>query len=195
MKLGNIAKVQSGHLSRGPIEPHEDGTHFLLQARDVDANRLTYRTETLIRFNPAMPRRDWVLKSGDVLFMDRGSRNFSVIIKAIPDPVLAAACFFIVRVSNERVLPDYLCWYLNQPQVERYLIQHSGRGVHMPVVRRSVLENIDVPIPTLEIQKKIMETQILMKEEQALLNNLAEKRKELIMATCLQAVRGRKERG
>jgi len=195
MKLGDIAKVQSGHLSRGSIEPHEDGTHFLLQARDVDANLLTYRTETLIRFNPAMPRRDWVLKSGDVLFMARGSRNFSVIIKGIPDPVLAAACFFILRVSNERVLPDYLCWYLNQPQVERYLIQHSGRGVHMPVVRRSVLENIDVPIPTLEIQKKIMETQILMKEEQALLNNLAEKRKELIMATCLQAVRGRKERG
>jgi restriction endonuclease S subunit len=193
MKLSSIGRVQSGHLNREIIEPRKDGTHFLLQARDVDAHRLTYRTDKLIRFNPIMSRTDSILKAGDMLFMARGSRNFSVILKAIPDPVLAAACFFIFRVSNERVLPDYLCWYLNQPQVERYLIQHSGRGVHMPVVRRSVLENIDVPIPTLEIQKKIMETQILMKEEQALLNNLAEKRKELIMAACLQAVRGSKE--
>jgi hypothetical protein len=193
MKLSSIGRVQSGHLNRGIIEPREDGTHFLLQARDVDAHRLTYRTDKLIRFNPIMSRTDSILKAGDMLFMARGSRNFSVLLEAIPDSVLAAACFFIIRVSNDKVLPDYLCWYLNQAPVEHYLIQHSGRGVHMPVVRRSVLENIDVPIPTLEIQKKIMETQILMKEEQALINNLAGKRKELIMATCLQAVRGRKE--
>jgi len=123
--------------------------------------------------------------------MARGARNFSVILKAIPDPVLAAACFFIIRVVNENVLPDYLCWYLNQPPVEHYLIQNSGRGVHMPVVRRSVLENIDVPIPALEVQKKIMEMQTLEREEQELLNNLAKKRKELITTTCLRAARER----
>lgn len=189
MELKAIAKVQSGHISREKIEPRTDGSYFLLQARDVDSHRLTYRIDTLIRFDPVMSRTDWVLKSGDILFMARGSRNFSVIMKGIPDPVLAAACFFILRVSNERVLPDYLCWYLNQVPVEQYLIQNSGRGVHMPVVRRSVLENIDVPIPTLEVQKKIMEMQTLEREEQELLNNLAKKRKELITTTCLRVAR------
>jgi hypothetical protein len=138
-----------------------------------------------------MSRTDSILKAGDMLFMARGSRNFSVLLEAIPDSVLAAACFFIIRVSNEEVLPDYLCWYLNQVPVERYLIQNSGRGVHMPVVRRSVLENIDVPIPALEVQKKIMEMQTLEREEQELLNNLAKKRKELITTTCLRAARER----
>ncbi len=136
-----------------------------------------------------MSRKDWILKTGDVLFMARGSRNFSVLLQEIPNPVLAAACFFIIRVSTMDVLPGYLCWYLNQAPVEHYLRRHSGRGVHMPVVRRSVLENSDIPIPTLEIQKRIAELNVLMRDEQDLLKKLAEKRKDLLTAACLKAVR------
>ena len=59
----------------------------------------------------------------------------------------------------------------------------------MPVVRRSVLEHIDVPIPTLDIQKRIAELNALMRDEQELLKKLAEKRIDLIMGACLKAVR------
>ena len=189
MLLRKLAKIQSGHHSRGKIEPREDGSHFILQARDVDVQRLSYRSESLIRFNPVMSRTDWTLKTGDILFMARGARNFSVLIQQLPNSVLAAAYFFVVRVSNKVILPGYLCWYLNQAPVKKYLSRHSGRGVHMPVVRRSVLENIAVPVPTLEIQKKIMEMEKLMREEQELLKKLAEKRKELVTEACLQATK------
>jgi hypothetical protein len=188
MRLNKTAKIQSGYITRGKIDHRADGSHFLLQARDVDAHRLTYRADDLIRFSPVMSRKDWILKTGDVLFMARGVKNFSVLLQEIPDSILAAACFFIVRVSSEEVLPAYLCWYLNQAPVEHYLHRHSGRGVHMPVVRRSVLENIDIPIPPLETQEKIAELDVLMRQEQELLNKLAEKRKDLLTAACLKAV-------
>ncbi|MBW1958228.1 MAG: hypothetical protein JRI63_06810 [Deltaproteobacteria bacterium] len=135
MQLKKIANIQSGYISRGKIEPREDGTHFLLQARNVDAERLTYKADNLVCFGPDLSRKDWVLKTDDVLFMTRGVRNYSILIKEIPDRVLAAACFFIVRVSSDLLLPYYLCWYLNQAQVKHYLSRNSGRGVHMPVVR------------------------------------------------------------
>jgi hypothetical protein len=189
MRLSKITNVQSGYISRGRIEPREDGSHFLLQARNVDAHCLTYRAGDLIRFSPVMSDKDWILKTGDVLFMARGVKNFSVLLQEIPDSILAAACFFIVRVSSEEVLPGYLCWYLNQAPVEHYLRRHSGRGVHMPVVRRSVLENIDIPIPLLETQEKIVELDVLMRQEQELLDKLAKKRKDLLTAACLKAVR------
>ena len=189
MKLKEIAKIQSGYISRGKIEPREDGTHFLLQARDVDAERLTYQADSLVRFSPDLSRKDWVLEPDDVLFMARGTRNYSVLIKEIPEQALAAACFFIVRVSSDQVLPYYLCWYLNQAPVDHYLGRHSGRGVHMPVVRRSVIESIDIPFPPLEIQKKIVRIDLLMQKEQELIDKLAEKRRELITAACLHAVR------
>jgi len=189
MRLSKIAKIQSGYISRGKIEPREDGTHFLLQARDVDAERLTYQADSLVRFSPDLSRKDWVLKTDDVLFMARGTRNYSVLINNIPERALAAACFFIVRVTSDQVLPYYLCWYLNQALVDHYLSRHSGRGVHMPVVRRSVLESIDIPFPPLEIQKKIVRMDLLMQKEQELIDKLAEKRRELITAACLHAVR------
>jgi hypothetical protein len=189
MKLKKMAIIQSGYISRFKIDPREDGTHFLLQARDVDAERLTYKAENLVRFSPNLSRKDWVLKTDDVLFMARGARNYSILIKEIPDRVLAPACFFIVRVSNDMVLPYYLCWYLNQPQVEHYLSRHSGRGVHMPVVRRSVLENINIPIPPIEVQIKITKLDVLLRNEMEILDKLTEKRKKLITAACLHAVR------
>lgn len=189
MKLGSIAKVQSGHISRGRIEPREDGTHFLLQARDVDAERLTYWKDTLIRFNPVLSQKDWILKKGDILFMARGARNFSVLLNDIQEPALAAACFFIIRVSSEKIVPSFLWWYLNQSPVEKYLRTHTGRGVHMPVVRRAALENIDIPVPPLEIQNKIAELDVLMREEQELLDKLARKRNELVTSACLKAAK------
>ena len=189
MRLSQIAKIQSGYISRGKIEPREDGTHFLLQARDVDAECLIYKTENLVRFSPDLSRKDWVLEPEDVLFMARGTRNYSVLIKEIPGQALAAACFFIVRVSSDQVLPYYLCWYLNQALVDHYLSRHSGRGVHMPVVRRSVLESIEISIPPLEVQSKIAKLDVLLQKELKLFDNLAAKRRELITAACMQAVR------
>ncbi len=189
MRLSKIAKIQSGYISRGKIDPREDGTHFLLQARDVDAERLTYQADSLVRFSPDLSRKDWVLKTDDVLFMARGTRNYSVLINNIPARALAAACFFIVRVSSDQVLPYYLCWYLNQALVDHYLSRHSGRGVHMPVVRRSVLESIEISIPSLEVQSKIVKLDVLLQKELELFDKLAAKRRELITVACLQAVR------
>ena len=192
MQLRDIALIHSGHLSRGKIDPHEDGSHFLLQARDADADRLDYRANTLIRFNPDLSRNDLILKREDILFMARGDRNFSVLLQGLPEPTLAAACFFIIRGFSEDALPGYLWWYLNQPPAEQYLIRHSGRGVHMPVVRRSVLEKIDIPLPSIEIQRSVTELDAVRRQEKRLAQHMIEKRKELVTAICLQAIKERK---
>jgi restriction endonuclease S subunit len=119
--------------------------------------------------------------------MARGVKNFSVLIGILPDSVLAAACFFVIRISNSEILPEYLSWYLNQSPVEEYLQRFSGRGVHMPVVRRAVLESIDIPIPLYKTQKKVSEINKLLQKEQALYKKLAEKRKNLMTEICLKA--------
>jgi hypothetical protein len=187
MKLKKIAKIQSGYISRGRIFPREDGTCLLMQAKDVSADHLSYRTDALVRFMPTLSGKDWFLKPGDILFMARGVRNFSVLIDKLPESVLAAACFFVVRISNFEVLPEYLCWYLNQLPVGEYLKRFSGRGVHMPVVKRVVIESIDIPLPPIKTQKKVAEMTMLLQREQNLYKKLAEKRKYLMTGICLKA--------
>ncbi|MCK9274655.1 MAG: restriction endonuclease subunit S [Syntrophales bacterium] len=196
VRLQDIAEVQSGYLSRGKIEPAADGPFYLLQAKDVDADRLTYRTDEIVRIHPELSRKDWMLKRDDIVFMARGARNFSLLMQDIPDPSLAAACFFIIRTSQQICLPQYLWWYLNQKPVEDYLLRESGRGVHMPVVRRAALENMEIPVPPLEMQHKIVALDSLMRKEQKLLDDMAEKRKELATIACMNAaLKGDKSRG
>jgi len=189
MKLKMIAEIQSGYINRGKIDPRDDGTCLLMQAKDVAADRLSYRTDALVRFMPTLSGKDWFLKPGDILFMSRGARNFSVLIDKLPDSVLAAACFFVVRISNSMTLPQYLWWYLNQSPVKEYLQRFSGRGVHMPVVRRAVLESIDIPLPPIKTQKQVSEMTMLLQREQDLYKKLAEKRKNLMTEICLKSIR------
>ena len=187
MKLNEIAKIQSGYISRGRIDPREDGTCLLMQAKDVSADHLSYSTDALVRFMPTLSGKDWFLKPGDILFMARGARNFSILIDKLPDSVLAAACFFVVRISHFEIIPEYLGWYLNQLPVGEYLKRFSGRGVHMPVVKRAVLESIDIPLPPIKTQKKVSEINKLLQKEQDLLKKLAEKRRNLMTGICLKA--------
>jgi len=188
MELKKIAKIQSGYINRGKIEPRDDGPCLLLQAKDIDADNLSCRAESLVRFTPKLSSKDWYLKSDDILFMARGTRNFSILIDKLPDNVLAAACFFIVRISDLEILPDYLCWYLNQSPVKQYLKCFSGRAVHMPVVRRAVLESIDIPLPSMDLQKRVADIAALMTKEQNLYKELAERRKYLMTEICLKSI-------
>ncbi len=57
----------------------------------------------------------------------------------------------------------------------------------MPVVRRAVLESLDVPLPPLATQKKIAELFELSLNEQKLTKSLLEKRARLLEAACLHA--------
>lgn len=188
MKLKEISDIHSGYITRKKIEVASDGSHYLLQAKNVDGHHLTYETGEMIRFHPSLSRNDLPLEKGDLLFMARGAHNFTIQLGDLPEPALAAACFFIVRVSSPDIQPGYLCWYLNQPPVEHYLLAHSGRSVHMPVVRRAVLEDIPIPMPPVERQAKIADLNALMLREKELLQQLSIKRKELITAACLQTV-------
>ena len=191
MRLEEIAKIQSGFLNRGKIESRIDGSHYLIQARDVDAEQLTCFIDALVRFSPSLSRRDCILRSRDILFMSRGARNFALVLEEVPEPTLAAACFFIVRVYTQKALPEYVAWYLKQGSVQHYLRRNTGLGVHMPVVRRVVLENIEIPVPALETQERIADLDALSCREGRLLERLAAKRKELLTAVSLRASGGK----
>ena len=189
MKLKEISEIRSGYITRKKIAAASDGSHYLVQAKNVDGDQLSCETRELVRFHPTLSKNDLPLEKGDLLFMARGAHNFTIQWENPPKPALAAACFFIVRVSIPEILPGYLSWYLNQAPVEHYLLAYSGRNVHMPVVRRAVLENIPVPMPSLDRQAKIADLNALMLKEMNLLQQLGRKRKKLITAACLQTIR------
>jgi len=189
MRLLDLAEIHPGHLNRAKIEPNDEGSHLLVQGRDVEAGIQHCGDLCLVQFDPQLSRRDILLRDGDIVFMTRGAKNYAALLVQVPESTLAAASFFVIRVEGEDAEPAYLAWYLNQPQTQHYFAQNSGRGVHMPVVRRAVLEGLSVPLPSLQTQKQIAELYRLSLEEQTLTRALLEKRAKLLEAACLQAAR------
>jgi len=102
---------------------------------------------------------------------------------------LAASYFFILKVKSENILPDYLAWFINQAPAQGYLHNFARRGTHMPVVPKSVFENLKVYVPDIETQKKIVKLISLTEKERNLLQSLQERRDLLIHTICLKAAR------
>lgn len=177
-KIRDLAQIRAGYQTRKAVKEIPSGSHFLIQIRDFNEDRTLLNTRDLARVEPGPINEQQVLREGDVLFLAKGARNFAVVASGLPKPVLASSYFFILR-PGRRIDPGYLVWFLNLDTTKKLLSRQAGTSAHMPVVRREVLEDLELPLPDLETQRKVVELDRLMRRQQQLLSELAEARKVL----------------
>lgn len=188
-KLSEVVDIRPGYLTRKGVEPKESGSHCLLQIRDFNRERTVLYPEGFVRFTPENLSSVEPIGAGDIVFLAKGANNFAYAVDVLPTPTLAASYFFVVRPKSA-ILPAYLAWFLNQESTRRELSKLASSGVRMPVVRKAVLENLEIPVPSLTTQKNIVELNCLMIGEQSLMNELAEKKRMLVSAACMKAACG-----
>ncbi len=186
MPLRDVANVQPGYPSRGRIRHAPDGTHYLLQGKDVSDSK-GVGLKTAIRFHPEHRRELYQVSRGDVLFTARGQEHRAYYVSHEVSNVLAAASFYILRVDRNRLLPAYLAWWLNLPRNQSKINSASG-GTYISYIRRNALENLLVAVPAMEVQIKIERVVSLQRERSALQAEIDEKQQLLIQALCLRAV-------
>ena len=184
--LSDISEILVGYQSREGIRAYPDGSHFLLQARDfntlhqVDWSNLT-------RFTPAGSTAKSEIQQGDVLFLAKGQENFACPVTRSVNHVLAANSFYILRPDRATILPEYLAWWLNQTPAQEY-IKLNRSGSSLPFLSVSALSRLEVPIPPIEVQRKIGELELLRKKEADLLDLYLAKKSALIQSVCLNAI-------
>lgn len=105
-----------------------------------------------------------LLKYGDVLFAAKGSRNFAVHFDLVDMPAAASTSFFVIKITEENILPEYLTWYLNHPITMSYL-KAFAKGTSMVSISKEVLNDLEVKIPSLEKQKLIFKIDKLRSSE------------------------------
>ncbi len=171
----------------------ESGTHKVIQIRDFDQN-LALREGALSWVRIDKPGDSYLINKGDVLFLSRGHKNWAAPIVDDFRDTIAVSHFFVLKIKNKDVMPEYLVWYINQAPTQEYLQRNARHGTHMPLVPLSAFKELIVEVPEMETQKKIVELSKLMNKEKQLLNELQEKRSLLIKAVCLKASRSKKEK-
>jgi len=192
-KITEIANIQIGYQFRKRLEPVESGTNKVIQIRDFDQD-LILRKEALSWVQIDKPADSYLLKKGDILFLSRGHKNWAVSMVDDLRDTITVSHFFVLRIKEQNVIPEYLAWYINQAPAQEYLHSNARHGTHMPLIPLSAFKGLTVEVPDMETQRKIVELSKLLDEEKQLLNELQEKRSLLIKTVCLEASRSKKEK-
>lgn len=169
--LGDVATISAGHPVRGAIEHLDAGDVFVLQMRDVDWVR-GVNWEGAARIAPPGKREPDYLFPGDIIFTSRGGRYQAITIAEVPAPAICAPNLFIIRVKKQgSILPDYVSWYMNSRPCQMYF-QRSATGTNILNIRREFIEQLVLPVPSLVMQKTIVDLYAVARRERELLYSL-----------------------
>ena len=187
-RIDEIAEIQTGFQFRQKLEPDPAGAHYVVQAKDID--HLGHRLDPASLWAVSLPRQpgNEILRAGDVLYLAKGRRNYATPIGHLPGNTVAAAYFFVLRPRSQAIQPEYLAWYINQPPVQGGLVDFF-RGTGIPFIRMEDFAALEVPIPPLDVQERIVALHALALRESELLSQLESKRTQLIRGLCLAAAR------
>ena len=171
-KITDIADILSGtYLPTAP-----DGDTAYLQVKDF-ATDAPVKMASKVRMSKKV--QNSLLRNSDILFAAKGAVYLARCYSEDDGKAVASTAFFVIRLKDDGILPEYLCWYLNQHRTELYIrAQQQGTGV--PAIRKGVVEMIEVPVPDQSTQRNIVALARLADREYQLRKAIAQKEQLLI---------------
>ena len=128
-----------------------------------------------------------LLKDGDVLFAAKGTKNFAAVFENHNEPSVASTSFFVLRPTDKKLLPQYLAWILNSHATQT-LLKGQAIGTSIPSISKQVLENLEITVPNLEIQKAILQITKLRNKEKSLKQEIETLREKQIQQQIINAI-------
>lgn len=186
IKLTEIVEIKTGITFRNRLLDNLGGEIEVIQMKDVDEN--CGISGRLMRIPADLVKPRHLLQPGQIILLAKGKTTRACLIRETGRKQVISSAFFSIRVrSTEQVLPDYLQWYLNLPRAGEYF-QAQASGTSMFSLPMSVLKNLEVPLPPLDVQQKVVEIFSLREQEKQTLRELENKRDEYIRELLMQRI-------
>lgn len=189
IKLYELATVQMGYSFRSRLETSEGGKVTVIQMKDLLDNN-TVDCDCLDRIDMEAMKEHHLAQIGDLIFRSRGSLSAAAILLEDPGKAVVAAPLLRIRVMNSnKVLPEYLNWYISQRDAQIFLTSRA-KGTVLKMISKHAVENLEILLPSIDRQKSIVELATLTAREQTLLHTLADKRKHYVGAVLMGVAKG-----
>lgn len=187
MRLLGIANVASGYTFRERLDAYPDGDVAVLQMKNIGPDDRVH-TKDLPRVGlvDLSPRQ--LLREGDILFRARGLFHTAAVVTEGVNNAVVAAPLMLIRVTSPKVLPEYLRWFINHPRTQEVL-KNLAAGSYVRTLNKAAVSNLEVPLPSLERQRQIVEIAELSQREKSLLAAIAERRARLLDEILSQVAR------
>jgi restriction endonuclease S subunit len=178
--LKNIASILTGIYGK----PENEGAIIYLQVKDFSENGELKQVHPQLNGN--IPNKH-LLKAGDILFAAKGTKNFAACFYGLNYPAVASTSFFIIRLQNPKILPEYLVWYLNHPiNIDR--LKSSAIGTSIVSITKEVLGNIEISIPDMNVQRKVLMITALQQKEKSIKQQINLLNDKIIQYRILDAI-------
>ncbi|MGI6657156.1 MAG: restriction endonuclease subunit S [Desulfobulbus sp.] len=184
-KIKKLATVQVGYSFRSRLEATEESDISVIQMKDLlDDN--TVDCTDLMKVDMETVKEHHLARKNDLIFRSRGHVTTAAILLDDPDKAVVAAPLLRIRVTKpDKVLPEYLNWYISQRDAQIFLTSRA-EGTFQKTISKRTIEELEVALPSMEKQKHIVELARLSAREQDLLHTLAEKREQYISILLMQ---------
>lgn len=179
MRLADACTIHTGYTARGRLEPAAVGGVLAIQLRDISPEGIV-DPERLTRIQLEGLAERYFVRTGDVVFRSRGERNTaSALDERLQEPALAVLPLMVLRPKRDVVTPEYLAWAINQPPAQRHF-DSAARGTNIRMIPRSSLDDLELDVPDIELQEKIVAVDGLAERERELTQLAADTRRKMI---------------
>ena len=159
VRLADVcSKIGSGPTPQGGSGVYvESGTSFI-RSQNVYNLHFSYNGLAFIDDNSAQKLKGVTVNELDVLLNITGDSVARTCI--VPKNVIPARVnqhVAIIRVFQERINPYFLNYYLASPFMQSFMLGLAvGKGTSRNAMTKEMIENFEVPCPSLEVQNKIV---------------------------------------
>ncbi len=182
IKLIDIVTIQTGFFAK----PQEQGDIMYLQTKHFDENGEL--SESLFPdLNAEQVSKKHLLENNDILFSAKGTRNFATVYQN-QLPAVASTSFFVLKIIKKDILPAYIAWFINHPNTMSVL-KAQAKGSVTPSITKNVLEELEISIPNLQIQKTILKITQLRNKEKTIRQRIEVLRENQIQQQILNVIK------
>lgn len=129
-----------------------------------------------------------LLRPGDVLFAAKGTKNFAAVYENQNTVAVASTSFFVIRLTDNNVLPEFLAWFLNHPATQK-MLKGQALGTSIASISKAVLEELEITVPDNKKQKLILTIYQLRNTEKRLKQQIENLREKQIQQQIINSIK------
>ncbi len=172
MKLGNIATVRSGLvLSRKQAREPSGIRYPLLNLRSINPKGYIELEQLDIYDASEHLSPEYLSHVGDVIIRLTAPYT-AILIDASTAGIVISSNFVVIRTENKELLPEYLFWLINTPDVKRSIYENTSSNM-LGAVKAKFFSDFEIQMLSLPEQQIIANMNALALKEAILLRQLA----------------------
>lgn len=177
--LKDIAEIRTGYTFRKAVSLEGSADLLGLQIGDVRQTNVI-DPSTLVPIQWEGKGEPPILQPGEVALVAKGDKNYAAIFPDQDQKVIPSSQFLILSVKNTAKLsPEFLCWLLNHPDIQQKLTEFQV-GTKIYSVSKKSVQGLQVPLPSREVQEKLLRLESLFEQETRLIHALLKNREAMV---------------